>query len=66
MALAFVALSDSPLLDTTVARTWLAVAVIAVTATWLVAQIWLTTHLRIPAYDLPPEGAPEGRTGGER
>ena len=50
---------------TTVARTWLAVAVIAVTATWLVAQIWLTTHLRIPAYDLPPEGAPEGpRDGG--
>jgi ATP synthase protein I len=66
MALAFVALADSALLDTSTARTWLVVAVIAVTATWLVAQIWLSTRLRIPAYDLPPAGTPEGRTGGER
>lgn len=66
MALAFAGLSGSAMLATSGARAWLAVAVIAITATWLVAQIWLTTRLRIPVYDLPAEGTPEGRTGGER
>ncbi|MDI6909663.1 hypothetical protein [Nocardioides sp.] len=67
MALVFVALSGSGLLDETLARGWLAGAVIAGTAGWLVLQVTLATRQRIPAYDLRPAGA--GRTtarAGER
>ncbi|MEO5853435.1 MAG: hypothetical protein ABIQ15_13075 [Nocardioides sp.] len=70
MAVAFAGLSGSALLATAGAPTWLAAAVIAVTATWLVAQIWLTTRMRIPVYDLPPPStpvaAPQSGPGGER
>jgi ATP synthase protein I len=34
---------------------WLAAAVIAVTATWLVVQVVLSTRVRIPVYDLPAD-----------
>ena len=53
MAIAFVALNRSGLLDETLDRRWLATGVIAVTVTWLVGQVWLTSRARIPIYDLP-------------
>jgi len=55
MALAFVALQSSGLLDDGLDRTWLAAAVIAAVLCWVVAQIVLSTKQRIPAYDLPGE-----------
>lgn len=57
MALVFLALSRSGLLDDTLDRGWLAGGVIAVTMVWLAAQFWLTTHARIPVYDLPSPAA---------
>ncbi|WP_426245185.1 hypothetical protein [Nocardioides sp. LHG3406-4] len=60
MALVFVALNRSGLLDETLDRRWLAAGVIAVTVTWLIGQIWLTTRARIPVYDLPASSVPEG------
>ena len=70
MALAFVALTGSGLLDDSLDRAWLAGAVIACTGVWLVTQVLLSTRRRIPVYDLAPEGAGQettgGRTGGER
>lgn len=73
MALFFVAFSRSGLLDDEVSREWLAAAVIAGTLIWVVAQVVVTTRLRIPAYALPvdsSEQAPERVThpaqGGER
>lgn len=62
MALVFAALSGSGLLDSVLHRAWLAGAVIGGTVAWLVAQVVLTSRLRIPAYDLPgkaPSGRPE-------
>jgi hypothetical protein len=32
----------------------LAAGLIIATITWMAAQIWQATHLRLPAYDLPP------------
>lgn len=67
MALVFVALSGSGLLDQTLARGWLSGAVIAGTAGWLVLQITLATRQRIPAYDLRPAGVdPVAARAGER
>jgi ATP synthase protein I len=70
MAVAFARLSDSALAEDTTSRGWLAGAVIAATAAWLVTQIWVATRARIPAYDLPsapPSAArPTGEGGGER
>ena len=67
MALVFVALSGSGLLDDTLARGWLAGAVIAGTAGWLVLQLALATRQRIPAYDLHTTGAgPATARAGER
>jgi hypothetical protein len=54
MALVFVGLSGSGLLDATLSRGWLGAGVIATTLVWLVGQVLLTTRARIPAYDLPP------------
>ena len=56
MGLVLLALGRSGLLDATVDRHWVGGSVIAVTATWLVAQITLTTRRRIPAYDLGTGG----------
>lgn len=53
MGAGFLAISGSGLLDGTLDRDWLAAAVIVGTLIWLLAQIVLTTRLRIPVYDLP-------------
>jgi len=67
MGLAFVAISRSGVLDETADRGWLAGAVIAGTAGWVVLQVALATRQRIPAYDLPSEGArPTTARAGER
>lgn len=63
MGLVFAAVSGSGLLDETLSRSWLAGAVIAGTAIWLVCQVILTVRRRIPIYDLTPSGPV---TGGER
>jgi ATP synthase protein I len=52
MAMVFVALSRSGLLDGTVDRAWLSGTVIAGTAVWLVVQVVLATTRRIPVYEL--------------
>lgn len=70
MALVFVGLSRSGVLDDTLDRGWLAAGVIAVTVVWLLAQVRLTVRARIPAYDLPgptvPAGAVERPEAGAR
>jgi len=53
MALAFLALTRSGVLDETIDRRWLGGTVIASTMAWLAAQTWLSTRARIPAFDLP-------------
>jgi hypothetical protein len=53
MAAVFVALSRSGLLDDALDRQWLGGAIIAGTLAWTFVQVWLTAHLRIPAYDVP-------------
>ncbi len=58
--LAFVALSESGLLEGTLAAAWLAAGVIAATVVWLGAQLLLATRTRIPVYDLPADGIPAG------
>jgi hypothetical protein len=74
LALVFVGLSESALVDDQASRTWLGTAVIAATLAWLVAQVVVATRARIPAYDLPlrPDAAgiaepgPSVEGGGER
>lgn len=56
MALVLVALTNSALLGPTLDRTWLGGTVIAGTVVWLGAQLWITTHMRIPVYDLEQQG----------
>lgn len=51
MALALVVLTRSGALGTSLDRRWLAGAIIAGTFAWLVAQVWLATQSRIPAFD---------------
>jgi ATP synthase protein I len=60
MALVFVALTRSGVLDDTLDREWFAGAIIAGTLCWLVAQIALATRVRIPVYDLPDPAPREG------
>lgn len=52
MALAFVVLSSSDLLDARVDAVWLGATVIVATVAWMLLQTVLTTRLRIPLYDL--------------
>jgi ATP synthase protein I len=67
MGLAFAALSRSGALDESLDRTWLAGAVIAGTAGWLVLQVVLATRVRIPVYELHPAGpGPTAARAGER
>jgi ATP synthase protein I len=70
MAVVFVALSRSGLLDDAVDRRWLGGTVIAGTMAWLVGQLLLATRRRIPAYDLPAADsarpAPETPEAGDR
>lgn len=55
MALAFVAISDSGLLDETVSRSWLGGSVIVGTMVWMTVQVLVSTSRRIPIYDLPEQ-----------
>lgn len=57
MALVFLALSRSGLLDDALDRRWLGGTVIAGTFAWLVSQIVVSTRVRLPAYDLTDPGA---------
>ena len=56
LAVVFLAIERSGLLDDALDRRWLAGAVIVGTLAWIVTQIVLATRLRLPAYDL---GDPE-------
>lgn len=56
MAAVFVALSRSGLLEDSLDRQWLGGAIIAGTLAWTFVQVWVTSRLRIPAYDLPAGG----------
>jgi hypothetical protein len=58
MAVVFVGLSGSGLLGETLARGWLGAGVIATTLVWLLAQVALSSRVRIPVYDLPAGEAP--------
>jgi ATP synthase protein I len=53
MTLLMVAINQSDVFPTSLTRGWLAAGVILTTLTWMGAQIWQATHLRLPAYDLP-------------
>lgn len=64
MAVVFVGLSGSGLLGETLARGWLGAGVIVTTLVWLLAQVALSSRVRIQVYDLPAGEAPA--TGPER
>lgn len=55
MALVFVAVNRSGLLDSTLDRGWLGGAIILGALTWSFVQIWATSQVRIPVYDEPVE-----------
>lgn len=65
MALAFIALAGSGALDETIDRAWLGGTVIAGTMVWLVVQIVLATHSRIPVYDISLPEVDQTPTPGE-
>lgn len=54
MGLVLLVVRRSGVLDSSVDAGWLAGSIIAVTATWIVAQIAIATRRRIPVYDLEP------------
>lgn len=56
------ALVRSGVMGDELSRGWFAGSVIALTVTWMVAQVWLVGRQRIPVYDLSGTAAP----GGER
>ncbi|MGZ5418136.1 MAG: hypothetical protein ACXWDI_13230 [Nocardioides sp.] len=58
IGLVFVGLKRSGLLEDSIDARWLGGAVIAGTLAWLAAQVFASTRLRIPAYDLPSREAP--------
>lgn len=60
LALVFVALHRSGLLDRELDRNWLGGAIIAGVLVWTVVQIRLATTARIPAFDSPAVARPEG------
>lgn len=55
MALVFVAVNRSGLLDSTLDREWLGGAIIVGALTWSFVQIGATTRARIPAFEEPVE-----------
>lgn len=55
MALLMLALTRSGLLEDTLDRIWLGIAIVVGAVVWLIAQIVATMRARIPAFDLPPE-----------
>lgn len=60
MALVFVALNRSGLLDEKLDRGWLGGAIIAGVLVWTVVQIRLATTARIPAFESRPAAPSEG------
>ncbi len=60
LAVVFLAISRSALVDDQASRTWLGAAVIATTLAWLVAQVVVSARTRIPVYDLPERPVGEG------
>lgn len=66
LLMVFVGLERSGLLGSDLDREWLGGTAIAATLVWLVAQVVLTIRRRIPAFDLPAAGRPQGVEGGER
>lgn len=70
MALVFVSLERSDLLDSELDRDWLWATLIIVAFTWMTAQILTTTRARIPVYDLPSDNRVQGEgraaVGGDR
>lgn len=70
MALVFVSLERSDLLDSELDRDWLGATLIIVAFTWMTAQILTTTRARIPVYDLPSDNRVQGEgraaVGGDR
>ena len=57
MALVFVALNTSGLLDDTLDSTWVGVAIIVGAFVWMAVQIRMATTARIPAFEPRPETA---------
>ena len=57
MALVFVALDESGLLDDELDSTWVGIAIILGALVWMTVQIVLATTARIPAFE-PRPGAP--------
>ena len=60
MAMVFVVLTRSGLLDDALDRGWLAAAVIVCTFAWLATQIAYASKARIPAFDLPLDQSGDG------
>lgn len=55
MALLMLVLTRSGLLEDTLDRIWLGIAIVVGAIVWLTAQIVATMRARIPVFDLPPE-----------
>lgn len=53
-------LETSGVAGESLSRGWFGAGIIAVALWWLAVQVWLFTRLRIPAYDLAPNGRPGG------
>jgi ATP synthase protein I len=74
VAVFFVTMKQSGLLDHDVDARWLAGGVIAATLAWLAAQVVATMRARIPVYEIgssnrsgdTPSGAPDGPEAGAR
>jgi ATP synthase protein I len=58
MTLLMVGINQSGAFSTPLTRGWLAAGLVIATITWMGAQIWQATHLRLPVYDLP-QGDPQ-------
>lgn len=60
MALVFVALNESGLLDEALDGTWVGIAIIVGVFVWMTVQIVLATTARIPAFEPRPAAPAEG------
>ena len=60
MALVFVALNESGLLDDELDSTWVGIAIILGAFVWMTVQIVLATTARIPAFEPRPAAPVEG------
>jgi len=66
VVLVMVALAGSPAVADRLSATWFAGAVIACALAWTVAQVVVTTRVRIPVYDLPDDASLPTATTTER